>query len=258
MEKGKSKEVFNSDISLTDDFSGNFFAENISDPFKGDVFANQTDNFDNNNLCWSVAWSDIMMTMFIFFLVMYIYQTANRELSFGKGPGIVEVLDIGSGVVMDGDIKKSIQKSFSDIYDLSKKTFKDTASVELIDNKAVRITLSNDLLFEVGQVDLKPAAKKNLNEVAKVLKQTSYIINVVGHTDNTPIHTDQFPTNWELSAIRACVVVRYLSENFEISANRFFISGYSYHKPVKLNNSIENRIKNRRVEIIILKKKFVF
>jgi chemotaxis protein MotB len=255
MGKEKSNKILNPDTSSTDDLLDKFFIEDISDSFKVDLFSSETRSIDNKNVCWSIAWSDIMMTMFIFFLIMYIYQATNQEFVFSKGSDNIKISDSGVEVVVDEDIKKIRQKSFSDVYDLSKKTINDTASVELINNKAVRITLSNDLLFESGQVDLKFAAKKKLREVAMVLKQTSYIINVVGHTDDIQIHTDQFPTNWELSAIRACVVARYLSKNYDIPANRFFISGYSSYQPVKLNNSIENRFKNRRVEIIIIKEK---
>ncbi|MBU1169594.1 MAG: flagellar motor protein MotB [Proteobacteria bacterium] len=225
---------------------------NQEDAFSVNLFDRRSRHFDKGgNTHWSVAWSDLMMTMFILFAVMYIYQLANREWKYGKGPGTTNFSDSGSGVVMNEGVNETIQESFPDIYDLSRKSIPDVAQVELISDRAVRITLTNDLLFETGKADLKEQAKGVLGDVAFVLKQTPYIINVVGHTDNVPIHSAEFPTNWELSAIRACVVARYLSENLGIPGERFFISGHSFHNPLKPNDNATNRAENRRVEIII-------
>ncbi len=222
------------------------------DPFTGNLFSRRVRYFENrSNIHWSIPWSDLMMTMFIMFAVMFIYQMANRDFSFGKGPGATTVSDSGSGLITNGDVKKVAHESFPDIYDLSRKTIKDLASVELIEDKAVRITLTNDLLFELGKADLKQGAKEVLGKVALVIKQTSHMVNVVGHTDNAPIKTDVFPTNWELSAIRACVVARYLIESHNIPSDRFFISSHSYHQPLNSNLTSKDRARNRRVEIII-------
>ncbi len=230
--------------------SDNFFYD---DPFStGSLFSRRVRSFEHrSNIHWSIPWSDLMMTMFIMFAVMFIYQMANREFSFGIGPGVTSVSDTGSGLIKNDNNKKIISESSSDIYDLSRKTIKDLASVELVEDEAVRITLTNDLLFEPGKADLKPGAMEALGNVAIVIKQTPYMVNVVGHTDNVPIKTDEFPTNWELSVIRACVVARYLIENYQISGERFFVSGHSYYQPLNSNNSNRSRAKNRRVEITI-------
>ena len=224
------------------------------DPFTGNLFSRRVRHFENrSSIHWSIPWSDLMMTMFIMFAVMFIYQMANRDFSFGKGPGVTTVSDSGSGIIINDDVKKVISESFPDIYDLSRRIIRDLASVELIEDKAVRITLTNDLLFEPGKADLKPGAKEVLGDIALVIQQTPYMVNVVGHTDNVPIKTDEFPTNWELSAVRACVVARYLIEDYRISGERFFVSGHSYYQPLNSNRTGNSRAKNRRVEIIITK-----
>ncbi len=229
--------------------SDNFFYD---DPFKGSLFSRRVRSFEHrSNIHWSIPWSDLMMTMFIMFAVMFIYQMANRDFSFGKGPGVTSVSDAGSGIVKNDDKKRVVSETVPDIYELSRKTIKDLASVELVEDEAVRITLTNDLLFEPGKADLKSGAVEALGSVALVIKQTPYVVNVVGHTDNVPIKTDEFPTNWELSAIRACVVARYLIENYQIPGERFFISGHSYYQPLNSNNSNRSRAQNRRVEITI-------
>lgn len=224
------------------------------DPYSGDLFYGRIRPLDSHpKTHWSIAWSDLMMTMFILFAVMYIYQLANREWDYGKGPGTTTFNDSGSGVVMDAGVSDAIRESFPDIYNLSKENISDLAQVELISDRAVRITLTNDLLFETGKAGLKEQARRLLGNVASVLRQTPYMINVVGHTDNVPIRTDEFPTNWELSVIRACVVARYLSEDMGIPGDRFFVTGHSYYQPVRPNNNPQNRAANRRVEIIITK-----
>jgi chemotaxis protein MotB len=250
--------LMNSETGNSDNSSGNIFRESDSfcydDPFTGSLFARRVRGFEHkSNIHWSIPWSDLMMTMFIMFAVMFIYQMANRDFSFGKGPGTTTVSDSGSGAIINDDVKRVMNESFPDIYDLSRETIKDLASVELLEDKAVRITVTNDLLFEPGKADIKPGAQEVLGNVALVIQQTPYIINVVGHTDNVPIKTDEFPTNWELSVIRACVVARYLMENHRIPSERFFISGHSYHQPLNSNLTSTNRARNRRVEIIITK-----
>ncbi len=223
------------------------------DPYAGDLFSRRVRSFEGNaNTHWSIAWSDLMMTMFIMFAVMFIYQSANRDLHFGDGPGFNTVSDTGSGLLDEGS-QRIIRESFPDIYDLSRETISDIASIELIDDEAVRITLTNDLLFETGKANLKKGAMKLLSGVASVIKQTDYIVNVVGHTDDVPIRTALFPTNWELSAVRACVVVRYLTEKQGIRGERFFVSGHSYYQPLKPNTGTQSRAENRRVDIIITK-----
>ena len=213
---------------------------------------------------WSIPWSDLMMTMFILFAIMYIYQSSSRDVLSSKekestiGTRIESGADIAIG--KPGECAPTLKGSISDIYDLSKETVKvndleDFASVDLVPDKAVRIILAGDLLFDTGEADLKPEARRSLEGIAAIIRQVPYMVNVVGHTDNVPIHSEKFPTNWELSAIRACEVARFLIEDMGIPGKRLYISGHSYLQPVKPNNSVKNRAANRRVEVIITKER---
>ncbi len=214
---------------------------------------------------WSVPWSDLMMTMFILFAIMYIYKSPTRKvLSSQKTERDVgRCVETGSPVSASlkegvGESTLTFKESISNIYDLSKRTVEarnlaEFASVDLLPDKAVRIILASDLLFDTGRADLKPKARRSLEGIAEIIRQVPYIVNVVGHTDNVPIHSDRFPTNWELSAIRACEVTRFLIEEMSIPARRFYVSGHSYYQPVDLNNTAESRAANRRVEVIITK-----
>jgi chemotaxis protein MotB len=210
---------------------------------------------------WSVPWSDLMMTMFILFAIMYVYHSSRCKLSSNEATAACVLPDLENGTPIGSGSKRTGDSSnMSKIYDLSKHTLKargleSFASVQLVADKAVRIILTGDLLFDSGKADLKPEARNSLTAIASIIQRTPYMVSVVGHTDNVPIHTDEFPTNWELSAIRACQVARFLIEDMEIPANRFYVSGHAYYQPAKPDNTGRNQAANRRVEIIMTKER---
>ena len=203
---------------------------------------------------WSVSWSDLMMTMFIFFAVLYIYQVGDRDLEFGSGPGKNFLSEQGSNRV----ININLQGKSSDIYDQTKQAIQEVMvdqkiAVDLVQDGAVRIILAGDLFFDPGSAELKIGAKYQLNQIARVLNENEFAINVVGHTDDTPSRSERYPTNWELSSKRAVMVARYLTEVKKVDEDRIFISAHSSHQPVRSNDTSYNRSLNRRVEIILMK-----
>ncbi|MBY0451272.1 MAG: flagellar motor protein MotB [Cyanobacteria bacterium] len=120
------------------------------------------------------------------------------------------------------------------------------------EHRGLVITLKNQILFPSGSAILTPAAKETLNKLSDVLKQTHQPIRVEGHTDNTPIATTQYPSNFELSTARATEILRYLIEARHFSPAQLSASGYGEYKPLALNSSIQGKQKNRRVDIVIL------
>ncbi|MCW8826632.1 MAG: OmpA family protein [Gammaproteobacteria bacterium] len=161
-------------------------------------------------------------------------------------------------VPKDAPIPEDKPEVLSKLFDLSKYTLTQEklqrfASVDVVPNKAVRIILTGDLLFPPGQAVLAGGAEDALSKLAPVLRRIPYMINVVGHTDSTPMYSAQFPSNWELSVARASSVVRFLMDEMEIPGRQLVASGYAYYRPVMPNNSVTNRARNRRVEIIISK-----
>jgi chemotaxis protein MotB len=113
------------------------------------------------------------------------------------------------------------------------------------------LQLRNDVLFDSGKTEVKQAGKEALGDVAGVLGTlTDRKLQVVGHTDNRPIATDRFPSNWELSTARAISVVKFLlSEG--VKAELLSAAGSSEFDPVALNDTDEGRAKNRRIEIVL-------
>jgi chemotaxis protein MotB len=239
---------------------------------------------------WAVGWADLMMTMFILFLVMYLYQSAPKSQMAGQGlPSPLVKTDQkdqptpGDRTIqqdvkpVNGSQGESAQQTaegqkpetsqnydrpdynkmeMTRLYDLAVLTLKDTdlakfADIELSPDRTVRIILAADLLFPSGNADLGSVARENIQKITSLLKKTPYMINVVGHTDNMPIKSGPFATNWELSVMRATTVARFLIEEMGIPASQFSVTGHSYHQPQVSNDTPANRAKNRRVEIIV-------
>ena len=130
----------------------------------------------------------------------------------------------------------------------------DFAAIDLIPDQTMRIILTGDLLFDIGQAELSESSKSSLEKIAAQIREIPYVINVVGHTDNTPMHSEKYATNWELSVARASTVARFLVEEMGMNPQQFVVSGYSSYRPIKPNTNAPNRAVNRRVEIIISKR----
>jgi chemotaxis protein MotB len=123
--------------------------------------------------------------------------------------------------------------------------------VVLTDNQSIKVSVRGNLLFDLGKADLKPEAISFLQNLAKIIAANNYQIEVAGHTDNFPVSNPAYPTNWELSSARAARVARYLIQLGKLEPGRFTVIGHSYYQPSAANDSLENKAKNRRVEIII-------
>jgi len=127
--------------------------------------------------------------------------------------------------------------------------------VEIIDERDyLLIRLSSQVLFESGSAEILSEGKKTLDALGKSLVPLENEILIQGHTDNVPINTPLFPSNWELSTKRATNVVVYLIESLNLDPAKLTATGNGEYKPIGDNNTAEGRQKNRRIEIMILKK----
>jgi len=121
------------------------------------------------------------------------------------------------------------------------------------DARGIVINLADKVLFETGKADLSPAAMQILDDLSPILLSSGKHIKVEGHTDNVPINTDKFPSNWQLSTARATSVIMYWLVKHPGASDLLSASGYGEHRPVASNDTPEGKAKNRRVEIIILR-----
>ncbi|MCU7809772.1 MAG: OmpA family protein, partial [Candidatus Thiodiazotropha sp. (ex Notomyrtea botanica)] len=115
----------------------------------------------------------------------------------------------------------------------------------------VKVNMKDKMLFASGRATLSNAAVTALRNISRVLSKVPNQIQVEGNTDNRPIHTEEFPSNWELSAARAASVV-HLMTRMGVSPDRMSAIGYGEHRPAGDNDTDEGRAKNRRVTLVIL------
>ncbi len=114
------------------------------------------------------------------------------------------------------------------------------------------VSLASTDFFPAGDVRIHAKALRPLDAIAAVLALSDHPLRVEGHTDDRPIASNRYPSNWELSSARAAVVARHLIERHNISPGRVGVAGFAQYRPVVPNDSAENRALNRRIDIVIL------
>jgi len=118
--------------------------------------------------------------------------------------------------------------------------------------RGLLISLTDKVLFNLGEANLRAGVLPVLSTIGKTLKGTDYVIRIEGYTCNLPISTPEYPSNWELSTARAISVLRYMIENVGFSPERLSVAGYGEYKPRFPNTSEANRALNRRVDMVVL------
>jgi chemotaxis protein MotB len=106
--------------------------------------------------------------------------------------------------------------------------------------------------FDSGSAKVKLKSEPSVARIAKVLGAGSYYIRIEGHTDNVPIHTERFASNWELSTARATEMAKLFITRFEFPPERLSAAGFAEFHPVATNQTMEGRALNRRVDIIVV------
>ncbi|OGS24994.1 MAG: hypothetical protein A2297_05805 [Elusimicrobia bacterium RIFOXYB2_FULL_48_7] len=195
---------------------------------------------------WVVPYADLITTLMIFFLLLYSVSAM----------GGLESEKLLSNVqsAMGGKEDKNVEQKSKETEAASKlsKELEDTARIE-INSQRIKIMLPAPVLYNSGEAELKNEAFKGLSGIAKIIKDLPNNIVVEGYTDNIPMKTGKYTSNWELSAARAFSVVQYLMEKELIDSKRFTIYGYGEFQPVASNDTEEGRAKNRRIEISIIR-----
>ncbi len=144
------------------------------------------------------------------------------------------------------DIKEEIEYAISEI-GLNE-------HIKIIERKDFLILrFDSVILFDLSKADIRESAKEILKKLGNILNRLDNEIIVQGHTDNLPINTTQFPSNWELSTRRATNVVHFFIEYCGVKPSKLTATGNGEFKPVKPNDTPENRQENRRIDIVISK-----
>jgi chemotaxis protein MotB len=124
-----------------------------------------------------------------------------------------------------------------------------------LNQSQLMITISDKALFASGEAVVKPEARQLAKAISNMLQQfPDYEVIVSGHTDNVPISTYEFPSNWDLSSVRALNFMKILLLNTNLDPKKFSAIGYGEYHPVASNDTAAGRAQNRRVEVSIIRK----
>lgn len=210
------------------------------------------------------TYSDMVTLLLAFFVLLF----SMSSLDIHKFQAILEafrgslgVLDGGMSINTDIGLQSySADIAIEQLHQLQSE-LKDFLEFEGLNNtvmlemeeRGLIIRFADQVFFDLGKADLKPEAVRILDHLGPLLKDLPNPIRIEGHTDNLPIKSPQFPSNWELSTYRATSVIRYLVEALGFDPDRLSAAGYGEYRPIADNNSAENRALNRRVDLTILR-----
>jgi len=135
---------------------------------------------------------------------------------------------------------------------IDKEKLQDDTAI-LVDEQKIKLVMSSPVLFDSGKAELRPEGRRILDGFAPIFKGTSNPIIVEGHTDNIPIKTVEFASNWELSFKRAFSVMQFFMGTFNFKPTQLTGVGYGEYHPLFPNESDENRAKNRRIELSVIR-----
>ncbi len=194
---------------------------------------------------WLITLSDVF-TLLLVFMVVFLVMTKNSTGSdeSGKDIDIKVTADMhNEKTIIESGIRDEIAERVSSL-DLGEEV-----SV-LAKGSEVVVIMKEKVSFMPGEADVLVGSQPLLGRIAEIInRHPEFLVEISGHTDNVPIMTPLYPSNWELSVARSANVLKYFINTYFIDPSRLSIKGYADQKPLTSNDTPENRARNRRVEI---------
>lgn len=212
---------------------------------------------------WLNTYADMVTLLLCFFVLLFAFSNVDEQ----RFQAVMSALRGSLGVLDSGPIINVIDTDLNNISELARQQLIELhhdlsvllqsegmdRSVSLaVDERGLTIRFADQVLFDLGKADLKPEAIQIIKKLSPMLKELPNPIRIEGHTDNLPINTPIFPSNWELSTHRATSVIRYLVEEEGFDPTKLSAAGYGEYRPIVPNDTAANRGLNRRVDIIIM------
>jgi len=222
-----------------------------------------------NHERWLVSYADFITLLFAFFTSMYAISSVNEgkfrvmseSLAIAFNPSLYTSASLNEGPRFAEEQNSGVTSSSRDNWYTShyKKVREALSSLEsgrklslIMEDNKLKVRIQESGLFVDGSDELLPEAMAVLDEVAAALEGLPNAIRIEGHTDNVPINTPRFPSNWDLSSARALQILKYFLATHRYDPTRLSAVGYGEYRPVATNNTPSGRRKNRRVDISIL------
>ncbi len=214
---------------------------------------------------WALSYGDMMTLLLTFFILIVSFSTTEL-IKFRKAMGSLRGA-MGVLFEQDGSAVYEQQSSMFERPQLDKDVMIHALSeieqqaitmneagtgVEInVSEEGLNFRLHDELMFNLGDTDLRPEIKRMLDQIGSIVQKFSCDVRIEGHTDNVPVSTAKYPSNWELSSLRAVQVLRYFESDVGVKSTRLIAVGYGDTRPIVPNDSAENRRRNRRVEIFL-------
>jgi chemotaxis protein MotB len=233
---------------------------------------------------WLVSYADFITLLFAFFVVLYAFARSDQKKQVevsasidsafkalglfpdvarhpgkhapnpsGSDPAVIPMnIVMGEEVLSPARVKDDLGAMRRDLSQrLSDQVAHHTVSIEM-GREGLVISLREAGFFDSGSATPRPETLATLEPIAVAISRTPYDVRVEGHTDNVPMHNEQFDSNWELSAARATRIARLLIDMHAVPPDRLSAAGYAEFHPIASNATEQGRAENRRVDLVIL------
>lgn len=223
---------------------------------------------------WLVPYADILTLLLALFIVLFASSSVDQKKLMEMSNVFNSIFTSNTGILNESQANQSQGGSLDQLDSQLSKYIEDQASLEEIQDRVedfiavnelenqfetnmtgegLLITIRDSVLFDSGKADVKPEYLPLALELAEVLQlDPARNIIVTGHTDNVPMNTPEFRSNWELSVMRAVNFLKILIDSNEnLDSKHFSVKGFGEYNPIDTNDTAEGRAKNRRVEVLI-------
>jgi chemotaxis protein MotB len=211
---------------------------------------------------WLLTYADLITLLMIFFVVMYALSSVEQKkfqalagslrFVFGGGGNLIGQYPGSNVIPTPTESETGLDVLLDSVEKHLAEQGPQTGSNTAKDDRGLVITLQEKTTFEPGQADLSGKARSQLLVLAKIINSVDNDIRVEGHTDNVPIRSSQYKSNWQLSSVRAANIVDFLVREGGVAPQRISAAAYAEFHPLADNRTLAGRNKNRRVEIILL------
>ncbi|MFT4105880.1 MAG: OmpA family protein [Lacrimispora sp.] len=216
------------------------------------------DEDDDEGENWLASYSDLMTDLLAVFVILFAFAMMSQAVVIQSERKAAEQNQDISQSTTGGGGNFDLEE-FNSLYEHMKTYVMEAGlseqlNVEKLGDEEILLRISASILFDSGKADIDPAALPMLQNISDILvyyQEAIQMIRIEGHTDNRPIKTSSFDSNWELSTSRAVNVLKHLLETSGIEAKKFSAIGYSEFYPVADNSTDEGKGKNRRVDFYI-------
>lgn len=235
---------------------------------------------------WMLTYLDLITLLMVFFVILYAssnidkekFQNIAKSFNIAMGGGGSQMVDLGldstskddksvpNQEVKDSETKDEETQSNDETYKMEKvkkeldkymaQNKLKSSVTSAITERGLVVSLKNTAFFDSGKATIKRKYKSKIVAIAKIVNKLPNYIRIEGHTDNVPIHTSNFSSNWSLSSARATNVVELVIKKAQITPNKVSAGAFADTRPIASNSTAAGRAKNRRMDIVLLSSKF--